>query len=90
MNATIRFRQQLVDDRVEVFDACHRHAGWVRRALAERLTAHPDAVVAVLETTRSLDAACPYDAANCYLDNCDRHGALIPSEVEDGQLMGTS
>jgi hypothetical protein len=90
VQATIRFRQQLVDDRVELYDACQRHTGFVRDGLAKRLIEHGDAVVAVLETTPPADAACPYDAANCNPGNCDRHQALIPSGVEDGQLMGTS
>jgi len=90
MQATIRFRQQLVDDRVELYDTCPRHAAFVRKALGDRLIEHGDAVVAVLETTPPTDAVCPYDAATCNPDNCDRHGALVPSGVEDGQLMGTS
>jgi len=90
MQATIRFRQQLVDDRVELFDACQRHVGFVRDALAKRMLEHGDALVAVLETTPPPDAVCPYDAASCNPNSCDRHDALIPTGVEDGQLMGTS
>ena len=78
MHATIRFRQQLADDRVEVFDTCEQHAAAVRRLLSER---HPS--VEPLEMTAPNDAVCPYDGA---------HGPLrlIPSAVEDGHLMGTS
>ena len=90
MHATIRFRQQLVDDRVELFDACQRHAGFVRAGLAARAREHPDAALAVIETTAPPDAACPYDDADCNSNTCDRHDALIPTAIEDGQLMGTS
>jgi hypothetical protein len=78
MHATIRFRQQLVDDRVEVFDACPAHAAWVRGELTRRQPTLP-----VLEGTPPADAACPYDEQSS--PDC-----LIAAAVEDGQLMGTS
>ena len=78
MQATIRFRQQLVDDRVEVFDACPSHAAWVRGLLSQRQPTLP-----VLEGTPPADALCPYD-------ELPSHESLIPAAVEDGHLMGTS
>ena len=78
MHATVRFRRQLVDDRVEVFDACPRHAAWVRQMLTEHRPTLP-----VLEGTPPGDALCPYD-------ELPAHESLIPAAVEDGHLMGTS
>jgi hypothetical protein len=78
MHATVRFRQQLADDRVEVFDACARHAAWVRALLVERQPTLP-----VMEGTPPADAACPYDEPSP--PEC-----LVVVAVEDGQLMGTS
>jgi hypothetical protein len=85
VHATIRFRQQLADDRVEVFDACPRHAAMVRGRLAER-----QPLPGTLEGTPPADAACPYDGPACREEPCDRHGGLIAAAVEDGHLMGTS
>jgi hypothetical protein len=85
MHATIRFRQQLPDDRVEVFDACPRHAALVRGRLAERTPA-----LGTIEGTPPADAACPYDGPSCGEAPCDRHDGLIAAAVEDGHLMGTS
>jgi hypothetical protein len=78
VQAAIRFRQQLADDRVEVFDACPAHAAWVRGELAQR---HP--TLPALEGTPPADAPCPYD-------ELDDAAELIPVAVEDGHLMGTS
>jgi hypothetical protein len=90
VQATNRFRQQLVDDRVEVFDACPRHADLVRARLDRRRADHPEAVLDVRESTPPRGTPCPYDRSGCRQDACDRHDDLIPATVEDGQLMGTS
>lgn len=82
MQATIRFHEQLVDDRVELFDACAEHAAFVRGELARRRADRPDAVLEVREGTPPEGTPCPYDGAGT-----DR---LIASAVEDGQLTSTS
>jgi hypothetical protein len=90
VQATRRFREQLVDDRVEVFDACPRHADMVRALLERRRTDQPGAVLDLRESTPPGDAACPYDGPACCQGDCDRHDDLIATTVEDGQLMSTS
>jgi hypothetical protein len=82
MQATVRFHEQLVDDRVEVFDACPEHADYVRTELARRRAKQPDTVLDVRQGTPPEGTACPYDGAHPQ--------GLIPSEVEDGQLMSTT
>jgi hypothetical protein len=89
VQATIRYRQQLVDDRVEVFDACHRHAEFVRGRLEARRAEDPGAFLDVQTATPPADAVCPYDGPACGQSACDRHDGLLRSAVEDGQLMGT-
>jgi hypothetical protein len=89
VHASVRFRQQLVDDRVEAFDACPRHTDRVRHLLERRHADHPDGVLNTRESTPPPDAPCPYDGPACAADSCDRHDALILTLVEDGQLSGT-
>jgi len=83
MHATIRFRQQLVDDLIELFDACPDHAAFVRDQLQQRRAAKPYHYLETIETTPPADAPCPYDSPGC------DERQLVRTGVEDGQLMGT-